>query len=262
MVFGIDDSEIEICGSPHTILAAVGIEEVAELERALSLVKAQFGLSPRDEVKWNGMKPVPQHAREALSQELLVLLHQSTPLVNITEGRNKDVAAQNLAVQIADCMTASGSRKHIEFVFDQSIISSISAFKGFLESLPFPVSLAPVTCAHSHESAVIQLADVFAGFNRLATDIAIGRRSKTITIFRDGSSEDNEIDLLSYICIALRWPLWGVVPPPPDPANPVFDETWPFKHIGGYGLRIHSGIDQAIIQHIYDSRIVYAGCLS
>jgi len=48
-------------------------------------------------------------AREELSQELMVLLHDSVPLVAITEGRDKNQAAQESARQIADFLAASSS---------------------------------------------------------------------------------------------------------------------------------------------------------
>src|ERR1700730_6347029 len=102
MLFAIDDSDVQIEDRSHTILAAIGIRDLAALESALDTLKLQFGLMSADEVKWNGMRPMPQHAREALSQELMTLLHRSVPLVVINEGRNKQIAAERIAVQIAD----------------------------------------------------------------------------------------------------------------------------------------------------------------
>jgi len=89
MLFGIDDSEIEIERRPHTVLTAVGFHRPLKVETALNELKLHFGLTPAGEVKWNGMKPVPKFARETLSQELLVQLQESVPLVSISEGRDK-----------------------------------------------------------------------------------------------------------------------------------------------------------------------------
>jgi hypothetical protein len=91
MLIGIDDSEIQIHGRQHSILAAIGVREPAAIESALNKLKGQFGLTPSDEVKWNGMKPMPQPVREALSQELMVLLHDSVPLVVIKEGETSNL---------------------------------------------------------------------------------------------------------------------------------------------------------------------------
>src|SRR4051812_45913282 len=100
MIFGIDDSEIVIDGRPHTILAALGVKDTTALESALTSLKQEFGLDPTDEVKWNGMKPMPKLQRERLSQDLMVILHDGVPLVIISEGRDKQIAAERLAVQI------------------------------------------------------------------------------------------------------------------------------------------------------------------
>jgi predicted phage terminase large subunit-like protein len=69
VIFGIDDSEIDIDGRPHTLLAAMGVRDPQKLESALATLKREFGLLPNDEVRWNGMPPLTQKIREELSQE-------------------------------------------------------------------------------------------------------------------------------------------------------------------------------------------------
>jgi hypothetical protein len=266
MVFGIDDSEIQIDGRPHTILAAIGVRDPSGIESALDTLKVDFGLSPTDEVKWNGMRLIPQRTREALSQELMVLLHKSVPLVVIHEGRDKQLAAERTAEQIVEFLKrhpySLGEGEAVELIFDEGIIEDQEKYARRLQSLfPSPTTLAGARSVHSHDSVVIQLADVLAGFNRLATDIALGRSNKEILIQDDGLGRDIRIDLLNYISLSLRWAMWGEVPPPPDPNNVTFDATWPFKQVGGYGFRVHSGISQQTIERIYHSRVVYMGCL-
>lgn len=261
MLFAIDDSEIQIEERPHTILAALGVQSLSVLEPALNTVKQQFGLLPTDEVKWNGMKSMPQLAREALSQELMTLLRQSVPLILISEGRNKQIAAEQVAVQIADFVGRPQSEVRVEgpveLTFDEGIVDDELRHSEHLQTLsPSPVASASVTSVCSHRSPAIQLADVLAGFNRLATDIALGRANKQLRL-----PDDVNIDLLSYISLGLRWEMWGEVPPPPDPGNVIFDGNWPFKNVGGYGLRIHSSVSAKTIEKIYDSRAVYMGCL-
>jgi hypothetical protein len=263
MIFAIDDSEIQIEERPHTILAALGVHDPVAVESALDALKTQFGLLPTDEVKWNGMKRMPQQSRESLSQELITLLHESAPLVVINEGRNKQLAAERLATQIADFAGRPRSElavEPMELIFDEGIIDDELGYSQNLRRLaPSPVASAFVRTVHSHESAAVQLADVLAGFNRLATEIALGRGNKNL-LLREGEL-DIKIDLLTYISVSLRWAMWGEVPPPPDPENISFDANWPFKRIGGYGLRIHSRVSPTIVGKIYDSRVVYMGCL-
>ena len=234
MVFAIDDSEIQIEGRPHTILGAIGVRDPSTVESALNKLKAEFGLTPADEVKWNGMPPMPQQDREALSQELMVLLHESFPLVVINEGRDKQVAAKRTAEQIAEFIGkhpySMGSQQCVELIFDEGIIGDQRRYLQYLQTLsPSPVASATVRSVVSHQSGVIQLADVLAGFNRLATEIALGRVNKQLIIRDDGPDYDVETTLLDYISSSLRWAMWGHVPPPPDPSNVTFDATWPFR---------------------------------
>ena len=265
MIFGIDDSDIEIEGAPHTLLAAVGVRNPDAFESALAMLKRDFGLNASDEVKWNGMRPLPQKAREELSQELMVLLHDSVPLVVITEGRDKNQAAQASARQIRDFLAASSplaNSETIQLLFDESIIDDPIEFKKYLATLlPSPITSAEVDSVHSHEHAVIQIADILAGFSRVATEIALGREDKQIKIWDDGFASDIPTSLLTYISQGLRWAIWGEVPPPPDMSDVKFDAAWPFKSIGGFGLRIHSSISPRSVQAIYESRRVYMGCL-
>lgn len=211
LLFAIDDSEIQIEDRSHTILAAIGIQESSTLESALDRLKLQFGLTPADEVKWNGMKPMPQIAREALSQELMTLLHKSIPLVVINEGRSKQTAAERIAVQIADLVRKSrwllSAEEPVELMFDEGILDDEPKYAQSLHTLiPSPVASASITIVRSHESAAIQLADVMAGFNRLATEIALGRANKNL-LLRDDQFEF-KLDLLSYISLSLRWAMW------------------------------------------------------
>ena len=266
MLFAIDDSEIEIEHRPHTILAALGIHDSTAVATALDKVKKQFGLMPTDEVKWNGMRPIPQQKREALSQELMILLHSSIPLIVINEGRDKQQAAERSTEQIADFLkrhpysVTQGER--VALVFDEEIIVNESRYQQFLlASTESSIASATFASVHSHENAAIQLADVLAGFNRLATEVALGRGNKNLLLREDPSGMNIEIDLLSYISISLRWAIWGEVPPPPDLEDVKFDSHWPYKYIGGFGLRIHSTIAPQTISQIYQSRVVYMGCM-
>ena len=148
MIFGIDDSEIEIEGRPHTLLAAMGVRNPERLESALAILKRDFGLKACDEVKWNGMPSLPKKAREELSQELMVLLHDSAPLVVITEGRDKNQAAQASARQIADFLAACSSLARdepVDLLFDESIIDNPIEFRRYLRTLsPSPITMATV----------------------------------------------------------------------------------------------------------------------
>jgi hypothetical protein len=147
-------------------------------------------------------------------------------------------------------------------IFDEGIISDPSMYDNFLRTnFHPPLSNANFRSVKSHESTLIQLADVAAGFNRLVTDISLGRPNKQIEVLDDGPGVPIKMDLRSYICLSQRWNIWGEVPPPPDPENVTFDGRWPFKYVGGHGLRIVSSVSADLVNQIYDARIVYMGCM-
>jgi hypothetical protein len=264
MFIAVDDSEIAIGKHAHTILAAILVRDADIVESALRRLKQQFGMAPTDEIKWNGCNVEPRH-RDELSNELLTLLHQATVLITISESSNRQRAAEHLAIQIADYFDSDiwADSTNVDAVFDESIIGDPAAYSDFLKRSGRPV-LERLTfrSVHSHDSGLVQLADILAGFNRLTTDISLGRSNKQIQVLDDGLGVNVDIDLLNYICLSLRWNTWGEVPPPSNPNAPQFDATWPFKHAGGYGLRLHSSVASSDAREaIYSARVVYMGCL-
>ncbi len=91
-------------------------------------------------------------------------------------------------------------------VFDEGIIVNKLRYQQFLlASTTSSMASARFSSVHSHENAGIQLADVLAGFNRLATEVALGRVNRNLLLREDPSGKNIEIDLLSYISISLRW---------------------------------------------------------
>jgi hypothetical protein len=266
MHIGFDDSEITIENIPHTIIAGVGVNDPGGIEVALAELNTQFGMSSSDEVKWNGMKLV-QKDREALSDKLLSLLNEGAMMVTISEGADRQVAAEHTARQLNDFLACHPYRtkegEQLVMDFDEGILTNGGAYSSFLSAnFSPPLSHAECRSVKSHESALVQLADVLAGFNRLLTDISLGRASKEIDVPDDaGFGQPLKFDLLHYICLSQRWSIWGEVPPPPDPENITFDGRWSFKYVGGHGLRIISSISPDLVKKIYDSRIVYMGCM-
>lgn len=265
LVIGVDDSEIMLDGKPHTLLAAILIQDVAAVERALAALKDQFRIPRDEEIKWNGMKTaLDKRQREELSQELLALLGNAVTLVTICEGRNRQSTAEHLVIQIADYLETDGVTQGsaAELILDEGIIDDPEHYRQFLaKSGRAPLENLAFQSVRSHDNVPIQLADIVAGFNARSTDIAAGRENKRINVWDDGFEEEIEIDLLTYIVISLRWSMWGEVPPHRDPENPAQDGTWPFKHVGGHGLRIHSSLPSELVEQIYSSRIAYMGCL-
>jgi hypothetical protein len=196
----------------------------------------------------------------------MILLHESIPLIVINEGRDKQQAAERSTAQIVDFIRlhpyALAQGECVKLMFDEGIIENEIRYQQTLRDSTEPsIASAKFVSVRSHENAVIQLADVLAGFNRLATELSLGRKNKQLLLREDQSSENIQIDLLSYISISLRWVMWGEVPAPPNPENITPDSYWPFKHVGGFSFRLHSTIEPQTIAHIYESRVVYMGCM-
>jgi len=75
---------------------------------------------------------------------------------------------------------------------------------------------------------------VVGKFQPALTDIVLGRSNKKISVWDDGLESNIEVDLLNYICISLRYEMWGEVPPPPDPENIIFDANLAIQTCGWF----------------------------
>jgi hypothetical protein len=265
MVFAIDDSEIGIEGRPHTILSTLGFEDTKATEVSLNQVKAQFGLASTDEVKWNGMKEIPRKQREQLSDELIRLMRNTVAMTTICEWRDKEASAALLVEQIADCVRERpdliAKQSAIDLIFDERIVEDQDRLRLALKKLDYPMSEASIVSVDSKTSAAVQLADVYAGFTGRSAAVALGQMKNFNLKPREDYPMDEGIDLLTHICWSFRYSDWGYVPPPDPPDNFAFTGVWPFKHLDGFGLRIHSSVPASILNLIYEARIVYMGCL-
>jgi len=198
---------------------------------------------------------------------ILPILNSPTALIVICEGVDRQNAALYFVNQLADALEDRAremGESVVDVRFDEGIINNPTTFSVFWRSHKQPrIANATYSSVKSHESPLVQCADLFAGFQRLAIDIATGRTNPSISVFDDGVGMDIDIDLLNYVLLSLRYAMWGRVPPHPiHPDAPVADGTWPFLHAKGLGLRIHSTIDDSLQQHLYDTiGVVYIGCL-
>lgn len=213
MEFGFDDSEITIQGVPHTIIAGIGAHEPAAISQALTRLKLQFGLSAGDEVKWNGMN-LEQRDREALSSELLILLREAVSVVTVSESLDRQIAAHRVTYQLVDYFDSHkyelGRSRGLSMIFDEGIISDPYDYDMFLRrNFSTPVSEATFESVKSHTSALVQLADILAGFNRLLTEISLGRPDKELEVHDDGLGMPIRMNLHSYICLSQRWKRLG-----------------------------------------------------
>jgi hypothetical protein len=74
----------------------------------------------------------------------------------------------------------------LEIAFDEGIIADPTQYSDFLKASGRPVlGGIALRSVRSHESGLFQLADILAGSNRLATEIALGRPNKEIEVHDD-----------------------------------------------------------------------------
>jgi hypothetical protein len=137
MIFAVDDSEIEIEGRLHTILAAVCFERPDETRTQIRNIKARFGMRNEEEIKWNGTELESQQQREAMSEELLGILSQSKFFVTVCEGVDRQLALEHLAIQLDDFLQArskyADESSTVQLICDNGIIKNGSEFDRYLK---------------------------------------------------------------------------------------------------------------------------------
>lgn len=270
MFVAVDDSEIMIEGRPHTILAGLILEVPDQTKAQIQMIKAHFGLRSNEEIKWNGTPLESQQQREAMSEELLGVLSRLKYLVTVSEGTNRQVALEHLAIQLDDFLQDRSKYAlepaAVRLICDNGIIQNPSAYERFLKQAKrSTLASMEFESVSSESDELIQCADICAGFSRLLIDLALGRPNRRLVLletFDDGSTHAVDLDLRHLVLFSLRYSMWGEVSPPRDPNNIRVDGTYPFLRAAGRGLRIHSTVSEKVISQIYyDAGVVYFGCL-
>jgi hypothetical protein len=113
----------------------------------------------------------------------------------------------------------------------------------------------------SAHNPLVQLADLFCGFQKMRIDFGSGRANgkKLANLeFYEGTIE--ELELRRYLFAGLRYTLWGKVRGTWDSSGSFIGE--PFKHNLGYGVRIFSGVGRAaVLQALNELRVDFMGCI-
>jgi hypothetical protein len=260
-VFAVDDSEVEIRGVRHTILAAIGFNDPTTAIDEMGRLRADLGVAADFEFKWNRQFENPDH-RRVVSDGFQNILAESIGLVTITEGTDRQHAAELLAVQIADLVEEPVLPI---VIFDEGIIRDAAAFRRFLlEARNDAIRRLQVATARSFANDLVQCADLFAGFHNLKIRLALGDARDRQIQFDDGRGE-MEMPLSMMLEMAFRYALWG---PEIIEVDPEWDyENGPppgrYKEPAGFGLRIHSSLDAETQSLLYDEvGLAYTGCWS
>ena len=162
--FAVDDSEVMIDHSRHTILAALSFREPAEAVDRMAKLRAELALEPDFEFKWN-QQGLARDQRDRVADEMRQILCDSFGLLVVSEGTDRQKAAELLAVQIGDLIDG----EIVPFViFDEGIIRDQRSFRRFLTtSGDSSLQRMQFSSARSFAHDLVQCADVFAGFQNL-----------------------------------------------------------------------------------------------
>ena len=260
-VLAVDDSEVEIRGVRHTILAAVGFKDPVTAIDEIGHLRASLGVAADFEFKWNRRFDDPAH-RRIVSDGFQKILSESIGLVMITEGTDRQDAAEHLAVQIADLVE---DPVLAVVVFDEGIIRDATGFRRFLLGAGSDtLRRIQVATARSLANDLVQCTDLFAGFHNLKIRIALGDTPDRAIQFDDGRG-DMEMPLSMMLEMAFRYALWGPEIIEVDPEWNYENGPPPgrYKEAAGFGLRIHSSLDAEIQSMLYDEvGLAYTGCWS
>jgi hypothetical protein len=247
-IFYVDDSSVDLAGTPHVLLGAVHFQNDGIATAAVLRCKSALGLQPHEELKWNA-KGVSRQQAYAIRGAMLPVLSHARGTVVIHE-RTKVEAAAALAIQLSEY-----SREHqadgFACRFDRGIIEGSSFF---VESRKLKPPCVGVSIHDSQFDQLIQAADLFTGFQKLRIDIGTGRVNGDRSIHADVyDDEHGEYPLGWYLSVGLRYCLWG---------RYEGDVDRPTKVNRGLGVRIFSSASAAAIDdalsHLSGE---YMGCI-
>src|SRR5207249_3361898 len=137
----------------------------------LARLRADLGFPADFEFKWN-QRIRDAGVRDAIADAFRELAHDSTCVVTLLEGSDRQRAATLLAEQVADLI---GGWTVASLVFDEGIIRDEGNFRRtLLESGKEAMRRMQFSSARSFASEAVQCADIFAGFYNLKTRLALG----------------------------------------------------------------------------------------
>ena len=207
--FYSDDSACEIQGKRHTIIGAIEFHDDKQALSSMLRCKQQLGIPLVEEIKWNSQK-FTRAQREKMTDNLLPVLGNTSGFLCIVEGRDKQLGAVKLMKQLSEyCRTENSDAFTV--VFDKSIVQDIKTFDLAIESL-MPGCMGWSKKSIPGHNPLVQLADLFCGFQKLRIDFGSGQANgkKLVNVeFYEG--EIAEYELRHYLFAGLRYSLWGKV---------------------------------------------------
>jgi hypothetical protein len=255
--FYSDDSVCEIQGKKHTIIGAIGFHDDKHALGSVLRCKQRLNIPLLQEIKWNSQNFTPAQ-REQITDELLPLLGSTIGFISIVEGQDKQCGAVKLMTQLSDYCRAEEVDAYT-LIFDKNIVQDVIAFDTAISVLkPGCMGWSEVDSA---QNPLVQLADLFCGFQKLRIDFGSGKaNAKKLVSLEFYEGEIDEFELGHYLFAGLRYSLWGKVRGTWDVSGAFMRD--PFKHNLGYGVRIFSSVGRAAaLQALNEVRKDSMGCI-
>jgi len=237
--FYVDDSVCEIAGQRHVLLGALEFPDPNLVMGRFLTCREDLGLRPFEEIKWNS-SGFTAGQRSFITDALLPIFNGCTGFL-VVHCKDKQSAVIELFRQFSDYCRSEGG-DGFEVTLDENIVRDVHAFSDRVTRLiPGPVAWAAVD---SRYNPLIQLTDLFVGFNKRRIDFNTGHADprKVIEVeFYEG--EKSRLEISYYLFAGLRHSLWGKVHGlSGDPECPSYANA--FKHNLGYGLRVFSPVSR------------------
>lgn len=247
VVFAVDDTEISIQGRPHTVLAGLVFLDPDRAVQAVVDLKQHYKIS--GELKWSGMDELDADAKKVVGRDILSIVQLNIGVIVICEGRDKPKCAELLLIRLSEYL--SDHAGHVDIVFDDGILPNRIS-PNVMQLLTAGQRTVSIGSVNSAENELVQLADVYAGFHKIAADIALGRNAPVVEL-----ENYEEMTLGEYVYFKLRYSLWDKIDgdfASEDEMFKAMDELrYPFKCARGMGLTIHSTVPDALVDRLYDA---------
>lgn len=254
----IDESWIDIEDKKHLMIGGLVTREPGNLASEVMSLKSKLGLAPFDEIKWNSAQ-YTEEARNRLSEGMISIIRNTTGMISIVEGADKQKAMEFFAEQVIDYCTKNDIANYI-LALDQGLIQKADKLGEFVTHSHHPACIG-LNILDSRYDQNIQCADVFVGFFRAAIRQELGATPKFIPNTDESFEDRSAWHLTEYVTLWTRGMLWGTTDEL-DPDRGFVYYEHPMHRAMGLGFRVYGSASQAVRDRLEQNiATVYMGCL-
>ncbi len=254
----IDETWLEINGSPCLIYATIIPQNIEEAIAAVANIKIEHGLGSTFEIKWSSNHP-DAALKARLKQHVIELLGRHfTCLFTVTASSDKDEAFLRTIDHVSRYAVRE-RRKYVNLFHDQDAYRSRSRIRGALAGSANP-TFTTLGELDSSVSVPIQLADLAAGTFRYMVLSALGALPPKLVSFDNGQGGVEQWSLSHLFRILLRWSVPGVGPEL-DPHQASYSVEDLMKRCVGEGVVIDDRFGAEESSALQQAATFYVGCM-